>query len=151
MAEQSHTPGPWGWFGNESGIYLATPDRGRTYVMGFRRRGMNGAEPTFRDGGIMRPASELVRFAVGEGTAKGFAEGRADRSVYRYDISAVDHPDARLIAAAPELLEALKRLSVQMNNLIMVCDVPDRFAEAFNEGQRQADAAVAKATGESAT
>lgn len=55
--------------------------------------------------------------------------------------------NARLIAAAPELLEALKRLSVQMNNLIMVCDVPERFAEAFNDGQNQADAAIAKATG----
>jgi len=106
----AHTPGPWGWFGSQSGVYLATPDRGRTYVMGFRRMGLQGAQPTFRDGGVMRPASDLVRFAVGEGVAKGFTEGRADRSVYRYDISDVDHPDARLIAAAPDLLEALDGL-----------------------------------------
>lgn len=56
-------------------------------------------------------------------------------------------PNARLIAAAPDLLEALQRLAVQMQNLIMVCDVPERFAAGFNEGQRQADAAIAKATG----
>lgn len=56
---------------------------------------------------------------------------------------------ARLIAAAPELLEALERLCIQMNNLIMVCDVPERFSEAFNDGQRQAEAAISKATGAS--
>lgn len=145
MGGQSHTAGPWGWFGNESGIYLATPDRGRTYVMGFRRRGMNSAEPTFRDGGVMRPASELVRFAVGEGTAKGFAEGKADRSVYRYDISAVDHPDARLIAAAPELLEALKGMVGAFGDITITVDgvvQPETDPEII-----AARAAIAKATG----
>jgi hypothetical protein len=55
--------------------------------------------------------------------------------------------DGRLIAAAPEMYEALKRLTVQMNNLLMVADVPDRFAASFNDGQRQADAAIARAEG----
>ena len=119
---EAHTPGPWGWFGNQHGVYLATPDRGRTYVMGFRRMGLQGAQPTFRDGGVMRPASELVRFSVGNGLAKGFSDGRADGSVYRYDISSIDHPDARLIAAAPDLLEALKRARRYVADLPIVGD-----------------------------
>lgn len=56
---------------------------------------------------------------------------------------------ARLIAAAPDLLEALQRLTVQMNNLLLVADVPDRFGPLFNEGQQQAQAAIAKAEGQS--
>lgn len=104
-----HTAGPWAWFGNRSGgVYLATPDRGRRYVMGFRRYGMNGAQPTFAIGGTMHPAAELVAFAVGDGTARGFKEADKDGSVYRYDVSEIDHPDARLIAAAPDLLAALE-------------------------------------------
>lgn len=103
-----HTPGPWGWFGNQHGLYLATPDRGRRYIMGFRRQGLQGAQPTFQQRSIMVPASGLVKFAVGDGTARGMTEGRADPSVYRYDIKEIDHPDARLIAAAPDLLEAVR-------------------------------------------
>lgn len=44
-----------------------------------------------------------------------------------------------------ELAEALKRLMTQMNNIILICDVPQRFAESFNAGQKQAEAALAKA------
>jgi len=71
-------------------VYLRTPDRGKLTVMDFVRMGMRGAQPRFakwdgenrdRFGGIMYPAKEL-------------------------DLNA--HPDARLIAAAPEMLAALK-------------------------------------------
>lgn len=106
-----HTPGPWAWFGNQHGIYLATVNRGRQYVMGFERMGMNGAQPTFQIDHRMRPASELVTFEVGDQIARGFKEGKADESVYRLDVSAIDAPDAYLIAAAPELLEAAKMLA----------------------------------------
>jgi hypothetical protein len=107
----SHTRGPWGWFGTDHGVYLATKHSGRRFVMGFRRLGMNGAQPTFqveRKG--MIPASELVQFEVGNKAVRGFAEAKKDATVYRYDVVAIDHPDARLIAAAPDMLEALKEL-----------------------------------------
>ena len=103
-----HTPGPWGWFGDHHGIYLATKHSGRRYVMGFKRKGLNGAEPTFQVNQRMVPASDLVEFEVGEGVARGFAQGKKDGSVYRYDVRGIDCADARLIAAAPDLLAALK-------------------------------------------
>lgn len=88
-----HTPGPWIWDQRNDGtIWLCTPDRGRLIVMDFVRRGMGGAQPRFaiwqgderaRMGGIMTPAVKL-------------------------DVA--KHPDAALIAAAPELLAALEDL-----------------------------------------
>lgn len=93
-----HTPGPWQWFERQPGRpYLATPDRGQLYVLGFERKGMQGAGPVFahwpgieggaareRKGGIMEPGL-LMR----------------DGSM---------HPDARLIQAAPKLAAALRDL-----------------------------------------
>ena len=144
---EAHTPGPWSWFGNQHGVYLATPDRGRTYVMGFRRMGLQGAQPTFRDGGVMRPASELVRFSVGNGLAKGFSDGRADGSVYRYDISSIDHPDARLIAAAPDYHTAAR----EIDRLALVIESAVRFSDPTNLAAVRAalkanQAAILKAT-----
>lgn len=101
-----HTPGPWAWFGDNHDIYLATTHSGRRYVMGFERMGMRSAQPTFQVAQRMRPAAELVEFQVGDGRARGFAEGKADPSVYRLDVKGIDCPDARLIAAAPDLYEA---------------------------------------------
>lgn len=84
------TPGPWFWDVTPSGeVRLATPDRGRLYVMGFGRLGMQGAQPRFslwgegareRRGGIMHDFAE--------------AGGR-------------NHPDAELIANAPTYLAAM--------------------------------------------
>lgn len=56
------------------------------------------------------------------------------------------YDNAVLYATAPDLLAALKRLAIQMNNLLMVADVPARFSADFNSGQRQAEAAIAKAS-----
>lgn len=118
-----HTPGPWQWFERMPGRpYLATPDRGQLYVMGFERKGMQGAGPVFahwpgiegdapreRKGGLMEPGL-LLR----------------DGSI---------HPDARLIAAAPELLGIAKKLQA---------------AGVWPDLARELDAAIAKATGEQA-
>lgn len=86
-----HTPGPWAWETTPSGeVRLQTPDRGKLYVMGFARKGMQGAQPRFSlwgDGARERRGGIMHNFAEAGGA---------------------DHPDARLIAAAPDLLGALQ-------------------------------------------
>lgn len=86
------TKGPWGWFGNTSchDIYLATLDRGRVFVMGFRRWGLQRAQPVFRvqqgDAGVLAPSAEMVVY----------------ERTYRKDFHDIDNPDARAISASPE-------------------------------------------------
>lgn len=88
-----HTRAPWIWHRNGSkNLALCTPNRGLLYVMDFVRQGMAGAQP---------------RFAVWDG------EQRERHGGLMYKSSEIDldaHPDARLIEAAPLLLEALKDL-----------------------------------------
>lgn len=105
-----HTPGPWAWFGGERSFYLATIHNGRRIVMDFVRRGFADAQPRFQNGGVMVPGTELATFEVGDRNVRGFKEARQNESVYRYDVRGIDHPDARLIAAAPGLLAALRDL-----------------------------------------
>jgi len=92
-----HTPGPWAWMQRGYGyIDLATPHSGRLIVMDFVRHGMQRAQPRFavtgddqprgRRGGLLCTASELIA---------------------QHPAALLDHPDATLIAAAPDLLEAL--------------------------------------------
>ncbi|WP_313115000.1 hypothetical protein [Stenotrophomonas indicatrix] len=118
-----YTAGPWHWFEREDGhVYLATPDRGHLYVMDFARKGMRGATPRFslwngddrgRQGGIMHD------FLEAGGTL---------------------HPDARLIAAAPDLLDAA------LSTIDTIEGGPTQVADAITALR----AAIAKATGEGA-
>lgn len=133
-----HTPGPWGWFGDpqNGGFYLATRHSGRRYVMGFARMGFNYAQPLFQVNGVMVDGRDLCRFEVAPNVI-GMASAKEPGSgVYRYDITEFDHPDARLIAAAPELLAALEEI---VKN------------DPYNQSSAGiiARAAIAKATGES--
>lgn len=117
-----HTPGPWDWYMSDNGqAMLATPDRGRLYVMQTVRCGMQGATVRFakwgdgergRRGGYMCKAEEFLRDGV------------------------LMHPDALLIAAAPDLLEALQE----------VIAISDRKHDAWDK----AKAAIAKALGRDA-
>lgn len=125
------TPGPWAWMGNNHDMYLATTHSGRRYVMGFRRMGTQSAQPVFNVNNRLVPASELVMFEVGDGAARGFKAGKADESVYRYDIKGVDAPDAAYIAAAsPDVIRALvlrlKRAEDLLRRFSRAVEVPGK-------------------------
>jgi hypothetical protein len=111
--ERPWTRGPWGWFGNRRhSYYLATTHSGLWNVMTFRRKGTGSAQPVFLEMGQDReslegrtrlvPADDLCIFEVCRE-----ATSHKDERVYRQDIVGFRNPDAQLIAAAPELAEAL--------------------------------------------
>lgn len=93
-----HTPGPWEWFMHPAERpYLATPDRGRLYVMGFARKGMQGATPIFSQWN-----------GIDDGAERGRTGGVMCDGILLKDGRL--HPDARLIAAAPELLAKCEKV-----------------------------------------
>lgn len=113
----SHTAGPWSWFGNanSNSLYLATRDRGRRYVMGFKRWGFSGAQPQFQPAnrGLV-DASALLQFEVGDRDVVGVEQAKANTSVYRMDVCGIDNSDARLLAGSPLLMEAAVEI---LNNM----------------------------------
>lgn len=132
-----HTPGPWGWFGDpkHGGFYLATKHSGRLYVMGFARMGFQHAQPLFRVNELMVDGKELCRFEVAPDVVGVSAAEQAGSGVYRYDITEFDHPDARLIAAAPDLLEALEYVIKQIPEFASVPGINAAIAKATGEQQ----------------
>jgi len=115
-----HTPGPWKWIESGGSIYLSTPDRGRLTVMDFVRRGMSGAQP---------------RFSVWEGEERGRLGG-VMKKAEAFD-NLYTHPDACVIGAAPDLLEALE-------GLLAVVTASDPSSEMLPSVEK-ARAAVARA------
>ena len=102
------TPGPWQWFGNWDfrEVYLATVNYGRRYVLGFRRWGMQGAQPVFRskpgDGATLQTASEVPVSEVCRS-----ATSRDDHRVYRGDLVGFRNADAEFIANARQDVDDL--------------------------------------------
>lgn len=145
--QTAHTPGPWQWFGNASSnsVYLATTHSGRRYIMDFVRWGMRGAQPRFQPKarGGMIDAKDLLQFEVGDRSIVGIEDARKDGSVYRYDVLGIDSADARLIAAAPDLLEACRAMyeHLSMNPTGVI---------GWNALLNQAEAALSRAEGRAA-
>jgi hypothetical protein len=141
MGAAKHTQGPWEWVIGPSGrVRLSTPDRGKLIVMDFARKGMQGAEPRFScwgdyDGfsGTLTPVGPRERRG---GVLVGLSE-MADASDGR-----VMHPDALLIAAAPELLAAAERA------LELIANATGSWAIDGADEMKQLSAAIAKATGD---
>lgn len=151
MSETKFTPGPWGWFGSAGGcpdVYLATKHSGRKYVMSFRRWGMRGAQPQFRSDNVLVDASDLLKFEVGDKSVTGIEAAKEDTSVYRYQVRGIDSPDAHLIAAAPELYEALEATLEQAIGCFHNHYGEDPSGTPEPEYIQKARAALAKARGE---
>lgn len=91
MAE--HTPGPWHWEVSERSRSVVLINARTDYVMGLNRWGMQSAAPTFPVGGIMRNVSTMLTAFPG-------------RQHHRDWCADIEHVNARLIAAAPDLLAA---------------------------------------------
>lgn len=153
MSDVKHTPGPWAWFGNagSNSVYLATEKHGRRFVMDFVRWGSRGAQPRFQPGkGVMVPASELLQFEVGDRDVVGVNAAKANSSVYRLDVRSIDCADARLIAAAPELLEALKAVKETLcEGFCRDLPAAQTYSSAMDDecSACRARAAIAKAEG----
>lgn len=104
--EVMHTPGPWRWELNLKHKSLSlnggNPKQGfgafDLDILQFRRWGMSGATAYFRnEHNIMVPAASLAKIAPGREHHAGWFQ-------------LLSHPDADLIAAAPDLLAACRAL-----------------------------------------
>lgn len=127
-----HTPGPWKWWyprGANSPV-LVSPPHGLCVVMDTVRKGMTGATLRFAKrsdgmGGVLLNADQYI-------------ETDDER---RPDFCTVNHPDALLIAAAPDLLVACKAM------IAIVGDHQHLLGESQVDDLAQARAAIAKAQG----
>ncbi len=101
------TPGPWRWRVSKKGhsVQLVADDGMGSFVMGFDRWGTGSAAPCFRVNGIMECARVLAVEIPGQ-------EHNASWNM------TLAHPDAHLIAMAPELLNALEMM-------VMIAGVDD--------------------------
>lgn len=135
-----HTPGPWRWEVNrqhKSVKLCGGPPKGGfgrydLTVMDFRRYGMNGAAPVFWHW-------DYNHFVGAPDRADALAVAVSGREHHANWFADIDHPDARLIAAAPELLEAAQKA------LNYIANTESELGITLDSGDALR-AAVAKAT-----
>lgn len=143
MNELKATPGPWRWEINLQSkiVHLVggKPQFDKT-VMDFERWGMGGAAPRFNEAIAGNEYNIMSRVHEKREWIKPF-DGRAHHAKW---CAAIDHPDAALIAAAPEID---KSLLTMCNLWVSVCNAqgwaPDHVVQ-----YGEALAALKKARGE---
>ncbi len=130
----SHTPGPWRWEYSATSKTInlvgGKPEYDLT-VMAFTRWGMGHATIMLRD--MEHSGMNLLHKLHERQDWIGHFPGREH---HKHWCASVIHPDARLIAAAPRLLAALKTLMAD--------------GRIGGRDGAEARAAIAEATGESA-
>lgn len=131
-----HTTGPWRWEFNREHKTLHLVGGRPQYdltIMDFDRWGMSGAIATLRD-----PAEDgmniMHRLCDRLDWIAPFP-GRAHHATWCADVT---HPDMRLMAASPDLLESLR----------LMVDLVELAAPFEGDTLRRARAAIAKATGD---
>lgn len=102
MNEAKFTKGPWFWEVNNKGKNVELCGKG-IEVLRFKRWGMQGAAPTFtrKDDTFKLQGAKVSDLSVD-------IEGREHHSDW---CQTLNHPDAHLIASAPDMYEMLKQLS----------------------------------------
>jgi hypothetical protein len=132
MITTQHTPGPWRWEINEKSKSVqlcgGRPQFDLT-VTDFVRWGMGGATPRFRDSSDMGLLDKCIKWA----------KAIRGREHHAHWLKSLDHPDARLIAAAPDLLAVLQELE-ESSSYWSDYDVPVGIVDRIK-------AAIARATG----
>lgn len=103
MSGAKFTKGPWKWEINRSNKRVFLSARGNE-VLRFERWGMHSATPTFTevvDGHLLQGVkAELLAVDI-----KG-------REHHRDWCQEIDHPDAHLISAAPEMYAFINKLAI---------------------------------------
>lgn len=138
MSAPKFTPGPWRWELNMTSKVIQLCGGRPTFdktVMDFARWGMGRAAPRFQSS--IDPHKLMTR-------AEHFGVEVAGRAHHREWFQGIDQPDANLIAAAPELYEALEaaELACRMG-------IPPSEVLSLNSTIRlAARAALTKARGE---
>lgn len=140
VTEQStigHTPGPWRWEVNQKTKHVnLCGGGGRQYdlsVLSFERWGCNGAQPCFLD-----HSDHNLRFKLSE--KPEWIVPFPGREHHANWCSGLNHPDANLIASAPQLLTTLEDIAAWLT-------APDLSPQAIAHFQNQARAAIAAAKG----
>ena len=140
--QTKHTPGPWRWEFNREHKTLHLVGGRPQYdltVMDFDRWGMRCAIATLRD-----PAEDgmniMHRLCDRPDWIAPFP-GREHHAAWCADVT---HPDMRLMAAAPDLLEALQNIAEYWNQDQNEAAMADACWHAIHTAR----AAIAKATGD---
>lgn len=108
----TYTPGPWRWEINRDhkSVHLVG---GRCLydltIMDFSRWGMSGAVPVLRD-----PAEDGMNVMHRLCDRQDWIAAFPDREHHKKWCADVVHPDMRLMAAAPDLLEALQSMEMAL-------------------------------------
>lgn len=128
LPERSWTAGPWQWYGETKNgePYLATKHSGRIFVLDVdaeitsctncdewdddsHTRNPRCECATAR--GVLRLQTDQLMHNAHEYAQYEVIGGQtadpADERLYRHDYKGFDHPDAQLIALAPEMAEAI--------------------------------------------
>ena len=137
--DAKHTPGPWRWEFNAEHKRLHLVGGRPQYdlsIMDFDRWGMGGAVATLRD--TSEDGMNIMHRLCDRPDWIAPFPGRAHHARWCSDVT---HPDMRLIAAAPDLLEALE-------DCVAVMDRELAGLKVIQPELSAARAAIAKATGE---
>jgi len=136
----AHTAGPWRWEFNRKhkGLHLVggQPTQYDLTIMDFDRWGMSSAVATLRD--TAHDGFNIMHRLCDRPDWIAPFPGRAHHADWCADVT---HPDMRLMAAAPDLLDALQGLLAEYQHIKAIDP-----ADPVNKGR----AAIAKATGETA-